>query len=82
MIVTLNNHFIFIRFIDFFFLMFVGWVVRVYHNFTDVDPDELENFFQVNDQVDLCNCTEIIKDLNLGNIFAMTWRWVKLLKCI
>lgn len=54
----------------------LGWVVRVYHNFSDVDPVELERLLQVNDQVDLCNCTEIIRDLNLGNMFAMTWRWV------
>jgi len=52
--------------------------VRVYHNFEDVDPVESENFFQVNDQVDLCNATHIIKHLNLGDIFAKTWRWVKL----
>ncbi len=26
--------------------------------------------------VDLCNVTEITRKHNLGNLFAMTWRWV------
>lgn len=26
--------------------------------------------------IDLCNVTEIIKERQLGDIFAMTWRWV------
>lgn len=32
---------------------------------------------RVNEKVDLCNVTEIAKDLNLDkNIAATTWRWV------
>jgi hypothetical protein len=26
--------------------------------------------------IDLCNVTEIIEERQLGDIFAMTWRWV------
>jgi len=51
--------------------------VRIYHNFTD-DIEKLESLFQLDDHVDLCNSTRIIQNLNLGDIFAMTWRWVRL----
>ena len=51
--------------------------MRIYHNFTD-DIDKLESLFQLDDHVDLCNSTQIIQNLNLGDIFAMTWRWVRL----
>jgi hypothetical protein len=29
--------------------------------------------------IDLCNVTEIIKERQLADIFAMTWRWASLL---
>ena len=51
--------------------------MRIYHNFTD-DIEKLESLFQLDDHVDLCNSTRIIQNLNLGDIFAMTWRWVRL----
>ncbi|XP_057368441.2 uncharacterized protein LOC130689516 [Daphnia carinata] len=59
-----------------------GWVVRIYHNLT-MDNDEgwkiLENSIAFADHIDLCNATEVIKKLNLADLFAMTWRWLPLL---
>lgn len=51
---------------------FLGWIVRIYHNLTN--NDDLKLFSE--DHVDLCNATEIIRMRNLGDLFAMTWRWV------
>ena len=47
--------------------------MRIYHN---SDLKELEGQFEVNENVDLCNITKISHDLELGNIYAPTWRWV------
>jgi len=53
-----------------------GWTVRIYHNST-LDTDELVSILRVNENVDLCNVTEIIKDINIDkSISAKTWRWV------
>ncbi|XP_045028866.1 uncharacterized protein LOC116920980 [Daphnia magna] len=63
-------------------LAYPGWVVRIYHNLT-MDDDEgwkvLENTIDFGDHIDLCNATELIKKLNLTDLFAMTWRWLPLL---
>ncbi|KZS10272.1 uncharacterized protein LOC116936196 [Daphnia magna] len=63
-------------------LAYPGWVVRIYHNLT-MDDDEgwkvLENTIDFGDHIDLCNATELIKKLNLADLFAMTWRWLPLL---
>jgi hypothetical protein len=32
--------------------------------------------------IDFCNVTTIVRNRNLGDIFAMTWRWVKHTFCI
>lgn len=61
------------------FVWFWGWIVRIYHNLTNVDAESwkfLENISNIGSHVDLCNATEIIKQQNLADIFAMTWRWV------
>ncbi|XP_059351552.1 uncharacterized protein LOC130689401 [Daphnia carinata] len=59
-----------------------GWVVRIYHNLTKDDAEGwkvLENTIDFADHIDLCNATEVIKKLNLADLFAMTWRWLPLL---
>ncbi|KAK4028302.1 hypothetical protein OUZ56_017582 [Daphnia magna] len=47
-----------------------------------MDDDEgrkvLENTIDFGDHIDLCNATELIKKLNLADLFAMTWRWLPL----
>ena len=58
-----------------------GWIVRIYHNLS-IDNDKIENWkhveksLQFESHVDLCNASEIIQKRNLGDVFAMTWRWV------
>jgi hypothetical protein len=47
--------------------------VRIYHNLTSSDDLKI---FSEDVHVDLCNVTEIIRIRKLGDLFAMTWRWV------
>ncbi len=57
--------------------------MRIYHNLTSDDVESWRMLNQVLDlaisreqYIDLCNVTEIIKERQLADIFAMTWRWV------
>lgn len=55
--------------------------MRVYHNLTNEDARNWEMLQSVvdleqNRHVDLCNAAEIVNIRKLGDIFAMTWRWV------
>ncbi len=59
--------------------------MRIYHNLTSDDVESWKAVEKVldlgannvsRDHIDLCNATEIIKNRKLGDIFAMTWRWV------
>ncbi|XP_046452667.1 uncharacterized protein LOC124200464 [Daphnia pulex] len=65
--------------------IYPGWVVRIYHNMTIDDAGSATWHLLVktlpvdSNHVDLCNATEIIKKMRLGDIFAMTWRWLPLL---
>ncbi|XP_046637085.1 uncharacterized protein LOC124315451 [Daphnia pulicaria] len=63
--------------------IYPGWTVRIYHNLTTNDDESWEILKNTLDlggsHVDLCNATEIIKQRNLADIFAMTWRWLPLL---
>ncbi|XP_046459065.1 uncharacterized protein LOC124205651 isoform X1 [Daphnia pulex] len=64
-------------------VIYPGWIVRIYHNLTTDDVESWEILKKSLDlggrHVDLCNATEIIQQQNLGDIFAMTWRWLPLL---
>jgi hypothetical protein len=60
----------------------IGWVVRIYHQ---LRSDDVESWKALNDvldlesngdHIDLCNATQVIRNLQLGDIFEMTWRWV------
>jgi hypothetical protein len=68
----------------------IGWVVRIYHNLT---TDDAENWKTLTDMVekarinnrnhiDLCNVSIIARNRKLGDMFAMTWRWVMENDCI
>nr|CAH0101595.1 unnamed protein product [Daphnia galeata] len=57
-------------------LIYPGWTVRIYHNLTSSEDLKI---FSEDFHVDLCNATEIIQMRNLGDLFAMTWRWLPLL---
>ncbi len=62
-----------------FFFWNLGWTVRIYHNLS-IDDNESWRIFESTfpaKHIDLCNATQIIEDRNLGDIFAMTWRWVQ-----
>jgi hypothetical protein len=56
-------------------IKYAGWIVRIYHNFTNYDF--LTSL--VDSHVDFCNTTEIIQEKKYGNMFAMTWRWVSVI---
>ncbi|KAK4007232.1 hypothetical protein OUZ56_012392 [Daphnia magna] len=61
-----------------------GWIVRIYHNLTADDTRSWDTLGMIvdlerNGHVDLCNATDIINNRKLGDIFAMTWRWLPLL---
>ncbi len=59
--------------------------MRIYHNLTSDDVESWKAIDKVLNlgannvsraHIDLCNATQIIKNRKLGDIFAMTWRWV------
>ncbi|XP_046632183.1 uncharacterized protein LOC124311857 [Daphnia pulicaria] len=63
-------------------IRYPGWVVRIYHNITMENVESwtiLNNILDLGHHIDLCNATQIIKNRELSDIFAMTWRWLPLL---
>nr|CAH0110641.1 unnamed protein product [Daphnia galeata] len=63
-------------------IIYPGWIVRIYYNMTSEDVENTNVIWKTLDlgsHVDLCNVTEITRKHNLGNLFAMTWRWLPLL---
>ena len=60
--------------------VYPGWIARIYHNASTEDQVNVVNrMFGRFHHVDLCNATRVIHDLSLGDIFAMTWRFLPML---